>query len=91
MYNRKMVFSVLMVLLQVMCVLFISACSSRDKEPSYRVTHVITCKHWLNQCYYKAQAKCEGRKYEVVSKTETERTGGPYGRYREFTVRIGCL
>jgi hypothetical protein len=71
--------------------LLLLACSSSGKEPAYRVTHTIVCKHWVNQCYFRAQEKCLGRQYDLLSTTETERTGGPHGRYREFTVRIGCI
>lgn len=49
----------------------------------------LTCKHWPNQCYFRAQEKCRGG-YNVLSKVESQRTGGQYGRYREYLVRVQC-
>lgn len=64
------------------------ACSS----PPSKVQQVleVQCKNWSNQCYYRAQEKCEGR-YTVLSTVESEETGGPYGRFRKYTVRYQCL
>ena len=49
----------------------------------------VQCKNWSNQCYYKAQEKC-GSRYTVLSTVESEETGGPYGRFRKYTVRYQC-
>jgi hypothetical protein len=69
---------------------FLIACSSSEKHPRQGVRYAVVCKYLVQQCYYKAQDRCEGRSYTLLHTTEVMRTGGPEGRYREFTAHIQC-
>lgn len=66
---------------------FLVACSSSPVEKNEVVE--FECKNWPNQCYFKAQEKC-WRGYTVLNKVETEETGGRYGRYKKYIVRVQC-
>ena len=63
-------------------------CSSQEKS-GFRKTHVITCKHWTHMCYAQAKDRCP-QGYDEISRSETQRTGGPHGRYREYKITVGC-
>lgn len=66
-----------------------SCASSQERDPGFRRNYVITCKHWTHECYNKAQSRCRNG-YGIINESETQRTGGPHGRYREFTLTVGC-
>jgi hypothetical protein len=44
----------------------------------------------MQQCYLRANDRCEGRGYKLLNTNETMRTGGTQGRYREFSLIIEC-
>lgn len=69
--------------------LILLGCSSPPPPKITGAIRTVTCKGWANQCYYKAQEICQAG-YSVISKVEAERTGGPWGRYKEFTVTFTC-
>lgn len=69
------------------------ACSSGSgsgEHPRQGVRYTIVCKDAHQQCLYKAADRCEGRGYHLIKTSETQRTGGVYGRYREFVMEIEC-
>ncbi len=78
--------------IRVVSFLFVLVGCSSDPAavaPQRGPRHKVVCKHWSNQCYYKAQAICP-QGYTVLDSVESEKTGGPHGRYREYTIHVAC-
>lgn len=72
--------------------LCLSACSSSkeeyDRGPQGR-SYELRCKYALKPCYYKARERCLN-KYKIINQYQTNRTGGPRGRYKEYVMNIVC-
>lgn len=85
-YNKQ----VKIILLNLFFVLVACSSSSEKEHPRQGVRYTIVCKYLVQQCYYRAQDRCEGRGYTLLDTTETMRTGGPEGRYREYIAKIQC-
>lgn len=80
--------------LSLFCLLvLIAGCSSGPGRsphlPPPGSVHEIRCDHRVQTCYYKARDRCLNS-YKILNEIQTERTGGPYGRYKQYIVSIQC-
>ena len=77
----------LFVLLLCCSVLWISC--SNGPVASRQPLQTVVCKYWLQQCHLRARHYCPSG-YSVKRSTRVDKTGGPKGRYKEFTMVFYC-